>query len=83
MKTISLSMYTLKLRILKTHNGTVGKSPPGSAWDAGDTSSVPGSGRCPGEGNGNSLQCSCLGNPMDRGAWWASVHGVAKESDTT
>ena len=35
-------------------------------------------GRCPGEGNGNSLQCSCMINPMDRGAWWATVHGVAK-----
>ena len=40
--------------------------------------SVHGSGRSPGEGNGNPLQCSCLGNPMDRGAWWAIIHGVAK-----
>ena len=40
-------------------------------------------GRSPGEGNGNPIQYSCLGNPMDRGAWWAIVHGVAKESDTT
>ena len=39
--------------------------------------------RSPGEGHGNSLQYSCLGNPMDRGAWWAAVHGVAKGSDTT
>ena len=39
---------------------------------------VPGLGRFPGEGNGNPLQYSCLGNPMDRGAWWASVHGVTK-----
>ena len=37
----------------------------------------------PGEGNGNPLQYSCRGNPMDRGAWWATVHGVTKESDTT
>ena len=37
----------------------------------------------PGGGHGNPLQYSCLGNPMDRGAWWATVHGVAKESDTT
>ena len=43
----------------------------------------PGSGRFPGEGNGNLLQYSCLGNPMDRGPWWATVHGVAKESDMT
>ena len=39
---------------------------------------IAGSGRSPGEGNGNSLQYSCLGNPMNRGAWWATVHGVAK-----
>ena len=45
---------------------------------AGDASSIPGSGRCPGEGNGHPLQYSCLENPMDRGAWWATVHGVAK-----
>ena len=45
---------------------------------ASDSGSVPGSGRSPGEGNGKSLQNSCLGNPMDRGAWWATVHGVAK-----
>ena len=43
---------------------------------------IPGLGRNPGEGNGNTLQDSCLGNPMDRGAWWAMVHGVAKEPDT-
>ena len=42
---------------------------------------IPGSGRFPGEGNGNPLQYSCLGNPMDREAWRASVHGVAKESE--
>ena len=51
--------------------------------DTGDTSLIPGSGRSPGEGNGNPLQYSCLGNPMDRGAWRATVHGVTKESDTT
>ena len=44
--------------------------------------SIPGLGRSPGEGNGNPLQYSCLGNPMDREAWWALVHVVAKESDT-
>ena len=49
-----------------------------SACNAGDLSSIPGLGRSPGEGNGNPLQCSCLENPMDRGAWWAIVHGVAK-----
>lgn len=45
---------------------------------AGDSGSIPGLGRFPGDGNGNLLECSCPGNPMDRGAWWAPVHGVAK-----
>ena len=49
-----------------------------SACNAGDLGSIPGSRRSPGEGNGNPLQYSCLENPMDRGAWWATVHGVAK-----
>ena len=44
---------------------------------------TPGSGRSPGAGNGNPLHYSCLGNPMDRRAWWAVVHGVAKELDMT
>ena len=52
-----------------------------SAYKAGDLGSIPWSGRSPGEGNGNPLQYSCLGNPMDRGAWWATVHGVAKRQD--
>ena len=46
--------------------------------NVGDTGSIPGSGRFPGEGNGNPLQYSSLENPMDRGAWWAIVHGVSK-----
>ena len=45
---------------------------------AGDVGSIPGLGRSPGEGNGNPLQYSCLENSMDRGAWWAIVHGIAK-----
>ena len=49
-----------------------------SAYNAGDPGSISGSGRFPGEGNGNPLQYSCLENPMDRGTWWATVHGVAK-----
>ena len=49
-----------------------------SACNAGDLNSIPGLGRSPGEGNGNPLQYSCLENPMDRGAWWATVHGVAR-----
>ena len=63
--------------------GSMVKNPPASAGDIRDTGSIPGLGRFPGEGNGNPLQYSCLGNPMDRGAWWAVVHGVAKESDLT
>ena len=54
---------------------SVVKNPPASA---GDTGSIPGSGRSPGEGNGNPLHCSCLENPVDRGAWWASVYGLQK-----
>ena len=49
-----------------------------SAYNAGDLGSNPGLGRSTGEGNGNPLQYSCLENPMDRGAWQATVHGVAK-----
>ena len=53
-----------------------------SVCNAEDTGSIPVSGRSPGERNGNPLRYACLGNPMDRGAWRATVHGVAKESDT-
>ena len=49
-----------------------------SACNAGDLGSIPGLGRSPGDGNGNPLQFSCLEDPMDRGAWWATVHLVAK-----
>ena len=49
-----------------------------SACIAGDPGSVPGSGRSPGEGHRNPIQCSCLENPMDRGAWRATIHGVTK-----
>ena len=51
---------------------------PANAGDVKDSGSVPGSGRSPGEGNGNPLQCSCLENPMDRGAWQAAVYGTEK-----
>ena len=54
--------------------GTVVKNLPANAREAG---SIPGSGRSPRRGNGNLLQYSCLENLMDRGAWWATVHGVA------
>ena len=49
-----------------------------SALSAGDQGSIPGSGRPPGEGKGNPLRYSCLENSMDRGTWWATVHGVTK-----
>ena len=55
--------------------GSDGKA---SACNVGDPGLIPGSGRFPGEGNGNPLQCSCLGNPMDRVAWLATVQEVAK-----
>ena len=54
------------------------KNLPANAGDLGDAGLIPGSGKSPGEGNGNPLQYSCLENPMDRGTWWAMVHGVAK-----
>ena len=58
---------------------SVGKESTCDAADTGNVDSIPGSGRSPGEGNGNPLQYSCLGNSMDRGAWWATGHGVMKE----
>ena len=56
----------------------VEKNVPANAKDIGDAGSTPGSGRSPGGGHGNPFQYSCLENPMDRGAWRAVVHGVAK-----
>ena len=58
--------------------GSVVKNPPANAGDIRDPVSIPGLGRSPGEGNGNLLQYSCLENPMDRGAWQATVHGITK-----
>ena len=55
-----------------------GKESASNAGDVGDVGSIPVSGRSPGRGNGTPLQDSCLENPMDRGAWWATVHGVTK-----
>ena len=58
------------------------RNQPANAGDIRDIDLIPGLGRSPGEGHGNPLQYSCLENPMDRGAWWATVHTVA-ESDKT
>jgi len=66
--------------ILGFPGGSVVKNLPANA---GDTGSIPGLGRSPGEGNGNSLQYSYLQNSMDRGAWWTTIHGVTKGSDMT
>ena len=69
--------------MLASQVALVVKNLPDSVGDVRDAGSIPESGRSPGGLNGNLLQCSLLGNPMDRGAWWATVHGVTKESDTT
>ena len=66
--------------IMSFSGGSVVKS---SLANAGDLGSIPGSRRSPGEGNGNPLQYSCLGSPMDRGAWWATVHRVTRVGHTT
>ena len=58
--------------------GSVVKNLLANAGDTGDAGSIPQSGRSPEGGYGNPLQCSCLENPTDRGAWWAIVHGIAK-----
>ena len=66
---------TMLLDKLGFPDGSDGKE---SACNEGDPGLISGLGRFSGEGNGNSLQYSCLGNPMDRGAWWSTVHGVTK-----
>ena len=68
--------YSILMHIFMGFPG--GSEVKASAWNMGDPGSIHGSGRSPGEGNGNPLQYSCLENPMDGGAWQATVHGVAK-----
>ena len=63
-----------RLHVWEHPGGAVVKKLPANAGDTGDWDSIPRWGRSPGEGNDNQLQYSCLGNPMDRGAWWAIVH---------
>ena len=67
-----------KLWITVSPGGSVGKESACDAGNAVDAGSIPGSGRSPREGNGNPFQYSCLGNSMDRGAWWATIHGVTR-----
>ena len=61
-----------------SHVALVVKNPPANGGDSRDTGSIPALGRSPGEGNGDPLQYSCLGNPVDRGIWQSTVHGVTK-----
>ena len=68
------SIRKVKIELLHV----IGSEVKASACNVGDLGSIPGSGRFPGEGNGNPLQYSCLENPTDGGAWWATVHRVAK-----
>ena len=81
-KVISKCNFAIKFIVI-CHAGFPGglaiKNPPANA---GDASSIPGLGRSPGERNGNPVQYSCLGNPMDRGGWWATVHGVTESGMT-
>ena len=75
-----MSMIYLKhlVKVEGFPGGTVVKNLPAKAGGPRTSSSIPGSGGSLGEGNGNPFQYSCLGNPMDRGAWQATVHGTAK-----
>ena len=64
--------------LLNSAGTPTGSDSKESAWNVGDPGSIPGSGRSPEQGNGNPLQYAFLGNPMDRGAWQATVHGVSR-----
>ena len=80
-KKAKICLISIKLRLIAANpalglsSGSKVKNLPDTASDVG---LIPGLGRSPGEGNGNPLQYSCLENSMDRGAWWASVHGITK-----
>ena len=72
--------YNARYRVKRASQvALVVKNPPTNAEDLGDFGSIPGWGRSPGVGNGNPLQYSCLENSMDRGDWWAIIHGVTKK----
>ena len=78
----SVCLCTREKEVTVSQMVLVVKNPPANTGDIRDSGSIPGPGRSPGGGHGNPLQYSGLENPMDRGAWWATVHGAA-ESDTT
>ena len=77
-----MKIYTVKRDLIFPYQvvqaSLVAQDSKESACNVGDPGSIPKSGRSPGEGNGNPLQCSCLENPMGREAWWTTVHGVSK-----
>ena len=75
---IYIHKYFLIPSFVRSYDFPGGSEFKASACNDGDLGSIPGLGRSPGEGNGNPLSYSCLENPMDGGAWWATVHGVAK-----
>ena len=77
---VSFLLFDRLQALLSFPDGSEGKEP---ACIAGDASSIPESGRCPGGGSGNPLQCSCLENHMDRGAWWATVQREEEKKSLT
>ena len=85
-RTFSISTASLERKVLTLHQLKLGasqvalvlKNLPASAGDVRDTGLISGSGRSPGRSHGNPCQYSCLGNPMDRGAWWVTVHRITK-----
>ena len=81
MKTHFMQLKLVYLKLDSNMGFPGGSDSKESACNAGDPGSIPGSGRPPGEGNGNPLQYFCLENSMDRGAWQSTVHGVTKKSD--
>ena len=90
LNTVGKNKISLFLLILSSYynklgfsGGAVVKNLPANAGDTRDMGSIPGSGRSPGEGNGSPLQYSCLGNPIERRAWLATVYAATKESDIT
>ena len=72
------NLVNLYSKIWTSQVALVVKNPSANSGDLRDVGLIPGLGRFLGEGNGNPLQCSCQGNPLDRGAWWATVHSVTK-----